>query len=144
VKARWLYALFLAALFLIGFSVSVQAGAVGLTQAPANCTYTVQPGDWLYKIARSHGISAEVLISMNPQLSDPNKIFPGQIINFPCPENSVPAAKAAQFQVSKEEASTLATQQIFGIKNPIGWGAVVALATVTVLVFIFKKGRRNQ
>lgn len=44
--------------------------------------YTIKAGDTLTRIARSHKLSLEVLLSLNPQISDPNKISVGQLINI--------------------------------------------------------------
>jgi spore coat assembly protein SafA len=45
--------------------------------------YIVQPGDTLSVIARRFGITLQQLLAANPQITDPNKIFPGQRINIP-------------------------------------------------------------
>ena len=46
-------------------------------------TYVVGWGDTLRKIATRLGISLTALINANPQLWNPNLIFPGQVINLP-------------------------------------------------------------
>jgi spore coat assembly protein SafA len=46
-------------------------------------TYVVQRGDTLSGIARRFGVSLENLEEANPQITDPNRIFPGQVINIP-------------------------------------------------------------
>ena len=46
-------------------------------------TYTVKPGDTLSKIAMRNGVSLAQLMQANPQISDPNKIKVGQVINVP-------------------------------------------------------------
>ncbi|MBE5738754.1 MAG: LysM peptidoglycan-binding domain-containing protein [Clostridiales bacterium] len=46
-------------------------------------SYTVKAGDTLYKIAMRFGIPLEKLISSNPQISNPNIIQIGEIINIP-------------------------------------------------------------
>ena len=46
-------------------------------------TYTVRPGDTLSGIAERFGVSLDALIAANPQISDPDRIFPGQVINIP-------------------------------------------------------------
>lgn len=46
--------------------------------------YVVQPGDTLFKIAKRFGVSLNDLIEANPQIKDPNMIFPGQKIIVPC------------------------------------------------------------
>lgn len=45
--------------------------------------YTVQPGDSLFSIAQRFGVSLQALIAANPQITNPNLIFPGQIICVP-------------------------------------------------------------
>ncbi|WP_420629524.1 Ig-like domain-containing protein [Candidatus Leptofilum sp.] len=46
-------------------------------------TYVVAPCEWLTKIANRLGIPYADLISVNPQIADPNLIHPGQVINLP-------------------------------------------------------------
>ena len=48
---------------------------------PSDTTYTVKKGDTLGSIAVKYGISLTDLKALNPQITDPNKIFPGQKIN---------------------------------------------------------------
>lgn len=43
--------------------------------------YKVVAGDTLAKIAKKHGMTLDDIIQLNPQIQDPNKIFPGQSIN---------------------------------------------------------------
>lgn len=45
--------------------------------------YQIQQGDTLWKISIRHHIPLERLIGENPQLGDPNLIFPGEIIFLP-------------------------------------------------------------
>jgi len=58
------------------------------TEAPASTpsqagSYTVKSGDTLSAIAAAHGVSLQSLIDANPQISNPNLIYPGQNINIP-------------------------------------------------------------
>jgi len=46
-------------------------------------TYTVKPGDTLSKIAMRNGVSLAQLLQANPQISNPNNIKVGDIINVP-------------------------------------------------------------
>ncbi|MGB4637026.1 MAG: LysM peptidoglycan-binding domain-containing protein, partial [Limnochordia bacterium] len=45
--------------------------------------YTVQPGDSMFLIAQRFGVSLNALIAANPQITNPNLIFPGQIVCVP-------------------------------------------------------------
>lgn len=45
--------------------------------------YTVRPGDTFYTIADAFDISPERLLSANPEISDPNSVFVGQVIRIP-------------------------------------------------------------
>ena len=46
-------------------------------------TYIVGDCDWLGKIAQQTGVDARDLIAANPQIEDPNLIFPEQVLNMP-------------------------------------------------------------
>ncbi|NLZ37989.1 MAG: SafA/ExsA family spore coat assembly protein [Firmicutes bacterium] len=50
---------------------------------PSVTIYIVQPGDTLFKIAQRFQVSLEAIKAANPQITDPNKIFPGQQIFIP-------------------------------------------------------------
>lgn len=46
-------------------------------------TYTVKPGDTLSKIAKVSGCTLDQLLQANPQITDPNKINVGDVLNLP-------------------------------------------------------------
>lgn len=46
-------------------------------------TYTVKPGDTLSKIAMRNGVSTTQLLEANPQITNPNNIKVGDVINVP-------------------------------------------------------------
>lgn len=50
---------------------------------PAPRTYTVEHNDTLSGIAAAHHVSLGALESANPQIHDPNEIWPGQVIHLP-------------------------------------------------------------
>ncbi|MGQ0602651.1 MAG: LysM peptidoglycan-binding domain-containing protein [Anaerolineales bacterium] len=65
------------------------------TQAPAAaCTspYTVQKGDWIYKIARACKLTPQSIIAANPGINA-NRLDPGQRLNLP---GGVPPAATTQ------------------------------------------------
>ena len=45
--------------------------------------HTVSRGDTLYSIASRHDVSLQRLIAANPQIANPNRIYPGQTIVIP-------------------------------------------------------------
>jgi LysM repeat protein len=46
-------------------------------------TYTVKTGDTLSKIAARNGLTLAQLLQANPQISDPNRIKVGDVLNLP-------------------------------------------------------------
>ncbi len=71
-------------------SSSTDVGAVQAQQVipppppcPGGFIYTVQPGDTLFFIAQRFGVSLQALLAANPQITNPNLIFPGQQICIP-------------------------------------------------------------
>ena len=74
-----------------GFSSSTyQVSARSASRFPTFCPpgfqgrYTVVSGDTMWLIAQRFGVSLQALISANPQISDPNLIFPGDVLCVPC------------------------------------------------------------
>ena len=64
---------------------TVEANATEITQreSEVSSTYTVVSGDTLTGISRKYGITLDSLVSANPQIENPNLIFPNQEINIP-------------------------------------------------------------
>lgn len=65
---------------------------------PAQCSgfyYTVKPGDSLFSIAQRFGVPLPALIAANPQIPNPNLIFPGQVICIPSTQPVVPTVECA-------------------------------------------------
>jgi len=48
-----------------------------------NSSYTVKPGDTLWGISKSHGVNLNDVIKANPQIKNPDLIYPGQSVNIP-------------------------------------------------------------
>ncbi len=68
-----------------GQEIFIPGGGGGGTPVPCpnGKLYTVKSGDTMFEIARANNISLAALIMANPQVSDPNIIFPGQVICIP-------------------------------------------------------------
>lgn len=81
-------------------------------------TYTVKPGDTLSKIAMRNGVSLPQLLQANPQITNPNNIKVGDIINVPGSDvttentqplpSNVPAAAASVAAVAGALGQALA------------------------------------
>ncbi|KNZ70726.1 peptidoglycan-binding lysin domain-containing protein [Thermincola ferriacetica] len=52
--------------------------------------YVVKPGDTLYIIAQRFGVTVADILAVNPQIRDPNLIFPGQVIIIPGKRPEIP------------------------------------------------------
>ncbi|MEK5444366.1 LysM peptidoglycan-binding domain-containing protein [Fredinandcohnia sp. FSL W7-1320] len=52
-------------------------------ERPEIVQYIVRPGSSLFAIAIWFGVSVDSLLQVNPQITNPNQILPGQIINIP-------------------------------------------------------------
>ncbi|RKJ28997.1 LysM peptidoglycan-binding domain-containing protein, partial [Butyricicoccus sp. 1XD8-22] len=59
---------------------------IPVTALAADSSYTVVKGDSLWKIAVKTETGVQELINSNPQLQNPNLIYPGQKINVPTQE----------------------------------------------------------
>ena len=74
----------------IGLLPWVDYNGVEQPKAPANTekpvetiNYTIQKGDTMSKIATKFNVSLNTLIAANPNIANPNIIFPGQVIKIP-------------------------------------------------------------
>ena len=63
-------------------------GAPGLlniasAQGPCGDTYIVLPGDTIEEIADLCGVTVDAILRINPEITDPENLYPGQIIRIP-------------------------------------------------------------
>lgn len=56
-------------------------------------TYTVQAGDTLSKIAARNGLTVAQLLQANPQITDPDRINVGDVVNLPNGSNATDATQ---------------------------------------------------
>jgi spore coat assembly protein SafA len=64
-----------------GQQLCIPAAAAGCP--PGATTYTVVRGDTLFMIAQRYGVTLNALLQANPQITNPDLIFPGQVICIP-------------------------------------------------------------
>ncbi|PWT88813.1 MAG: hypothetical protein C5B54_09985 [Acidobacteria bacterium] len=75
--------------------------------------HTVQQGETINSIANQYQISSDQLLKLNPQLSDPNALQPGQVLNLPGSERPNEEAPL-MFQADTFEK---AGPDLFGMQN---------------------------
>jgi len=72
-----------------------QVSGVQIQQTASTCgsSYTVVLGDTMYRISLKCGVSFTALVAANPQITDPNRIFPGQALVIPA-DGGIPVTGA--------------------------------------------------
>ena len=63
--------------------------ALSLSVSAASPTYTVVPGDTFWKIAVKYQVGCSEIIAANPQVKNPDLIYPGQVLNIPATDDAV-------------------------------------------------------
>ena len=63
--------------------------SVFVISASAATTHTVAPGDSMWKIAVKYQVGLSEIKAANPQISNPNLIYPGQVLTIPTTDSSV-------------------------------------------------------
>lgn len=71
-------------------------------------TYTVQAGDTLSKIAARNGLTLPQLLQVNPQISDPNRINVGEVLNLP--DGASESEDATRPLPTKSDLSPISTE----------------------------------
>ncbi len=95
--------------FWVGLLVLGMAFAITGTSFAQSTTYSVRWGDTLATIARRHEISLSAIIRANPQLPNPNLIYPGQVIYLPVPVAATTAPIALQTPTAVPTSAPTAT-----------------------------------
>lgn len=75
-------------LFVFVLSV-VMIAVMFLVNVSAATSHTVVSGDTMWKIAVKYQVGVSEIKSANPQISNPNLIYPGQVLNIPTTDSSV-------------------------------------------------------
>lgn len=84
-------------------SATVLAVVLSTSAFAANLTHTVVKGDTMWKLAVKYQVGTSEIIAANPQISNPNLIYPGQRLTIPQISTSV--------QNFEEEVARLVNEQ---------------------------------
>lgn len=69
--------------FLTGCAALLLCASCTLSASAAGLTHTVVKGDTMWKLAVRYEVGTREIMDANPQISDPNLIYPGQILAIP-------------------------------------------------------------
>jgi LysM repeat protein len=87
-----------------GHGTAVEAGpAQPIPPPPPTCSgfyYTVQRGDSLFLIGRRFGVTVQQLLQANPQITNPNLIYVGQVICIPRAGVGEPEAPGGNIEIT--------------------------------------------
>ena len=64
-------------------TASALTAALTVSAAAANLSHTVVAGDTMWKLAVKYQVGTSEIIAANPQVANPDLIYPGQILNIP-------------------------------------------------------------
>ncbi len=67
----------------VGIVASTAMGSIASAQVFPNINYTVKSGDSLWRICEKYQVGVSDVISANPQIANPNLIYPNQIVKVP-------------------------------------------------------------
>ena len=69
----------------------------------AGLSHTVVRGDTMWKLAVKYRIGTQEIIDANPQVSDPNLIYPGQVLSIPQIDKTVASFEREVVRLVNEE-----------------------------------------
>lgn len=75
--------------FSFGLAAILLTAMCILPASAASLTHTVAKGDTMWKLAVKYRVGTSEIIEANPQISNPNLIYPGQILTIPQLDSSV-------------------------------------------------------
>jgi len=76
---------------------------LSLSASAAQLSHTVVRGDTMWKIASKYQVGTSEVIHANPQISDPNLIYPGQVLTVPQEDSSVLAFENEVIRLVNEQ-----------------------------------------
>lgn len=89
------FRVFLLTAALTGSLLTPAAQAAGLT-------HTVTQGDTMWKLAVKYQVGTSEIIHANPQISNPDLIYPGQVLNIPQTDSKIASFEAEVIRLVNE------------------------------------------
>ena len=89
----------------------------------AEGSHTVQRGQTLYGIARSYGLPLQRLIAANPQIKNPELIYPGQRLTIPAAQKPGGRILVNGYMTGASEATLRETLPHLSFLSPFSWRA---------------------
>ena len=83
----------------------------------ANSTHTIERGETLSQIAAAHGVSVDALIAANPQIKNPDIIYPDDVLNIPGESSDAQPANTSPTS-SNENLNTVSTTATAATTTP--------------------------
>lgn len=84
-------------------AAALLAGCLAVTPAAAaNLSHTVVRGDTMWKLAVQYEVGTSEIIQANPQVENPDLIYPGDVLNIPQLDSSVLAYEAEVIRLVNE------------------------------------------
>ena len=87
-------------------------GLCTLSASAANLTHTVIPGDTIWKLAVKYETGTKEIISANPQVTNPDLIYPGQRLTIPQISDTVSAYENKVIQLVNAERTQRGLQPL--------------------------------
>ena len=64
-------------------AAALMTAALTASALAADVSHTVAAGDTMWKLASAYQVGTSEIIAANPQVENPNLIYPGQVLNIP-------------------------------------------------------------
>lgn len=87
----------------LGIAAGIAGSLFAVQQAEAADSYVIKSGDTLSEIANTHQLKISSLIEANPQIKNPNLIFPGHQITIPASDVKAMEIKEPKVAEPKEQ-----------------------------------------
>lgn len=85
------------------FTMLLLLFAFPLSASATNLSHTVIKGDTMWKIASKYQVGISEVVNANPQISNPNMIYPGQVLTIPQEDSSVLAFENEVIRLVNEQ-----------------------------------------